>query len=226
VLFLEQNNDFLQAMSPMDLEGNFPEVVLRMLIAARRFGVGPMASVAGALADLCLEDMLNRGAEFGMVENGGEIAACGMQDLIVSIFAGSSPLSNRIGMQLSTLDFPIGIGTSSATVSHAKSLGESDAAVAICGNACLADAAATALGNKVTGSDEEGSIRRALNAASKLPDLRGTIIIRGDWIGTWGRLPQLVKISQSFGRNTELFLAERTRLDQVEVTRLESHIDG
>lgn len=118
--FLIRNRAFLEALSPVDVAEDSPEVVLRMATATKKFGVGPMASVAGALADLCLEEMLSKGAHFGMVENGGEIAANGFKKLLVSVFAGNSSLSNRIGMQLTSLDLPIGIGTSSATVSHAK----------------------------------------------------------------------------------------------------------
>ncbi len=220
--FLQRDRSFLEAMSPVDVEEDSPEVVLRMCTAAKKFGVGPMASVAGALADLCLEDMLAKGARFGMVENGGEIAVDGIKDLLVSIYAGQSPLSNRIGLQLTTTDLPIGIGTSSATVGHAKSLGEGDAAVAICENACLADAAATALGNKVSGSDFEESVRRALEVVDEFPDLRAAIVIRGEWIGMWGRLPQLVKISQSFGKEAESFLSQSRNSSKVKVTRLKS----
>jgi ApbE superfamily uncharacterized protein (UPF0280 family) len=143
-----------------------------------------------------------------------------MQELLVSIYAGQSPLSNTVGLQLTTLDLPIGIGTSSATVGHAKSLGEGDAAVAICENACLADAAATALGNKVSGSDCEESIYKALGVVDRFPDLRGVIIIRGEWIGTWGRLPQLVKISRSFRKDAESFLSRRESFSEARVTRL------
>ena len=177
-----------------------------------------MASVAGVLADLCLEEILSRGAVFGMVENGGEIAVKGMSRLLVSIFAGDSPLSNRLGLQLTNRDLPIGIGTSSATVGHATSLGEADAAVAICDNACLADAAATAIGNKVYGSDLRESINRALKNVSKFPDLRGAVVIRGAWIGTWGELPQLVKISRSFGKDDELLFSGMKRSTETSVT--------
>ena len=220
--FLQRDKDFLKAMTPVGVKEGSPEVVLRMCAAAEKFEVGPMASVAGALADLCLEDMLDKGARFGMVENGGEIVVQGMRELLVSIYAGNSPLSNRIGLQLTNLDLPIGIGTSSATVGHAKSLGESDAAVAICENACLADAAATALGNKVQGSDPQESIRRALDTVDGFPDLRGMIVIRGNWIGTLGRLPQLVKINQSFRRDIEVIPLRRRDSSEARVTRLES----
>jgi len=220
--FIQRDKDFLQAMTPVQVRKGSPEVVLRMCAAAEEFDVGPMASVAGALADMCLEEMLARGARFGMVENGGEIAVHGIQGLLVSIYAGDSPLSNRIGLQLTIRDLPIGIGTSSATVGHAKSLGESDAAVAICENACLADAAATALGNRVRGSNPQESIQRALDMADRFPDLRGVIVIRGDWIGTRGRLPQLVKISRSFRRDEEVIPLRRKESSEARVRRLKS----
>lgn len=220
--FLIQNKSFKEAMKPVDVSKDSPDIISRMSVAAKRFGVGPMASVAGALADLCLEEILLRGAEFGMVENGGEIAVNGMDRLLVSIFAGDSPLSNRLGLQLAGRDLPIGIGTSSATVGHAISLGEADAAVAICDNACLADAAATAIGNEVYGPDLHVSIDRALKKVSKFRDLRGTVIIRGAWIGTWGELPQLVKISRSFEKDDELLFSKMRRSTNTSITEFKS----
>jgi len=207
--FLKQNREFQDTMVPLEVDGDSPEVIRRMSNAAARFGVGPMAAVAGALADLCLEDMLSRGAQFGMVENGGEIAVRGMNELLVSIFAGASPLSNRLGLDLREPDLPIGIGTSSATVGHAKSLGRADAAVAICENACLADAAATAIGNRVLGLDPRESISRALDSVEDFPDLRGVIVIRGKWVGTWGALPRLVKVNPSPLESVETLFSPR-----------------
>ena len=41
-----------------------------MALAAQKAGVGPMAAVAGAIADLAVEDMKRLGCEVAVVENG------------------------------------------------------------------------------------------------------------------------------------------------------------
>ncbi|MEM2897656.1 MAG: hypothetical protein QXG01_08870, partial [Candidatus Bathyarchaeia archaeon] len=150
-------------------------------------GVGPMAVVSGALADLALEAMLDHGAFVGVVENGGEIAANSILPLSVAIYAGNSPLSGKFGLQASLEGFPIGIATSSSTVSHA---------IAIADTASLADAGAKRICNSVRG-DIEGSIRSGLEAAKSLGFIRGAIVIRGGRIGIIGKLPKFITIEGS-----------------------------
>ncbi|HLN89037.1 MAG TPA: hypothetical protein VK253_03130, partial [Candidatus Binatia bacterium] len=53
-----------------------PLVAKLMAIAAEKAGVGPMAAVAGAIADLAVEDMKLVGCEVAVVEDGGEISCC------------------------------------------------------------------------------------------------------------------------------------------------------
>ena len=108
----------------------------------------------------------------------------------VGIFAGASPLSNRIGLRLGGKDQPIGVCTSSATVGPSLSLGAADAATVVSPNTALADAAATALGNRVhTAAD----IEPALQWISRLPEITGALIIIDDTMGAWGSL-ELVRL--------------------------------
>ena len=103
----------------------------------------------------------------------------------MAIYAGSSPLSGRLGLEINTHAMPVGICTSSATVGPSLSFGKTDAAVAVAPSATLADAAATAIGNAV-GSIEE--IGQGLELAQNIPGLTGAVIIIGEKLGVWGSL--------------------------------------
>jgi hypothetical protein len=156
-----------------------------------------MAAVPGALAELAMEAMASTGSRTNLVENGGEIAATSITPLKVGIYAGQSVLSGRVGFLLSTVDFPVGIATSSATVSHALNFGKADAAVVVADTASMADAVAKAVCNAARQDDYESSIQSGLEAVERIGHVRGALIIRGRFIGTIGKLPGLVRIEGS-----------------------------
>ena len=201
--------DFKTSFKPVKIKKDAPLVIRMMALAAEKTEVGPMAAVAGALADLGVDEMRNIGAKVCVIENGGEISAYSNIQIDVGIYAGKSILSEKIGFRLNTNDFPIGIGTSSGTVGHAFSYGIADAAIAIADNATLADAAATAIGNEVQGKDLEKSIQNGLEIAETIEGVRGVFIILGDKAGTVGKLPQLIKIK---GKKGELIKDKITEL--------------
>ena len=188
---------FLHTLKPIKVEENAPRIVKMMAEAGGLVDVGPMAAVAGALADLAVEAMLTSGATIAIVENGGEISASSKESFIVGLYAGRNVLSGSVGFQINPSECPIGIATSSATVSHAFSFGEADAATIFADTSTIADAFATAVCNAVQGKDIEESIQLGLEAAEKKRDLiRGTLIIREKHVGSVGKIPQLVKIGR------------------------------
>ncbi|WXG39774.1 MAG: UPF0280 family protein [Candidatus Freyarchaeum deiterrae] len=190
--YILKNPEFLTAYEPLEVK-DAPEVVQNMANAAFEARVGPMAAVAGALADLAVNAMLIE-AKVAVVEDGGEISANSNTSIIVGLLAGYSSLSGKIGFRLKQGDFPIGIATSSGTVSHAVSFGEADAATVIADDAALADAAATAVGNAVQGDDFEKSVQSGLETAETIRGVRSSLVVRGEYAGLVGKLPQLVKI--------------------------------
>lgn len=191
--YIQRNPNFAKTLNPIDNEPSAPPIVKAMATVANNVKVGPMAAVAGVLADLALEAMLNSQATIAIVEDGGEIAASSQRDFNIGLYAGKTSIFNQIGFKILPSDCPIGVATSSATVSHATSFGEAEAVTVFANTAALADGAATAICNAVTGKNEETSIQRGLNRAKQLK-IKGTFILRGDYAGTYGKLPQLVKI--------------------------------
>jgi ApbE superfamily uncharacterized protein (UPF0280 family) len=153
-----------------------------MALAAEKAGVGPMAAVAGAIADLAVKDMIREGCEVAVVENGGEIFAVSNRSVDVAVAAGEEPLSKRFGFRLT--EFPIGVATSSGRFSHALSFGDAEAATVFCKNATLADAAATAVGNEVKGEDAKAGIEAGIKRGLAVEGVEGVMVIYKGEVGT------------------------------------------
>lgn len=180
--YIKRHPFFGTTLEPYLIEGPAPEIVLAMVRAGNRAGVGPMAAVAGALAETVgirlLEDL-----PAVIVENGGDIFLKIVEPVNVGIFAGNSPLSGKIALSVEPGRTPLGICTSSGTVGPSFSRGRADAAVALSPSAALADAAATALGNLVR---EPADLERALGFARGLDGLTGALLICRDRLAAWG----------------------------------------
>lgn len=171
-------------------ERETPEIVRRMIESTEKFGIGPMAAVAGTLAELAVEAMCDAGATYAMVDNGGDIALLSDREVLVGIYAGASPFSNKIALRLAPSPSLQAVCTSSGTVGHSISFGIADAATVVGTSASLADAAATALGNAVTDTQE---IKAAFRAVKHVAGITGALVIHKDMLATWGNLPELVK---------------------------------
>jgi ApbE superfamily uncharacterized protein (UPF0280 family) len=182
--YIEKNPDFQTSLEPITVSRNAPMIVKEMAEAGQKAGVGPMAAVAGAIGEYVGKELLGFSPEI-IVENGGDIFLKILNKRVVGIYAGDSPLTGKIGMEIKPQDTPLGICTSSGTVGHSLSRGKADAVVALAASAALADAAATAIGNKVK---KVSDIDIALGFASNIGGLRGVVIIIGGRVGVWGEI--------------------------------------
>ncbi len=183
---------FLWTLEPVPVPDK-PLVAKLMAEAAEKANVGPMAAVAGVLADLAVQEMLRVGCEVAVVENGGEVSAVSDRPVDVALAAGDEPLSKRFGFRLA--EFPVGVATSSGRFSHALSFGDAEAATVFCRNAGLADAAATAAGNVVKGEDCQVAIQRGIDKALSIQGVEGVLILYKGFTGTAGKIPQIIKVS-------------------------------
>ena len=202
--YVSKNRHFLNSFSPIKVNTNV-RIINIMVEVAEMCDVGPMASVAGALADLMLESMklrkINQVVEsspckVALVENGGEIAVDSEEPIKIALYAGENELNLNLGFMINKKDCPLGIGTSSATVGHAISLGQADAVTVFAKNSALADAAATKICNSVKDPDIEKSIKKGLDVANDIEGIIGTFISRENKVGQTGKLPQLIKIER------------------------------
>lgn len=182
--YIYRNSIFRTTFKPFPLEEGMPPIVRTMAEAGREAGVGPMAAVAGAIAEFVGKELLNYCNQV-IVENGGDIFMKVKKRRIVGIYAGDSPLSKRIALQIEPQDTPLGICCSAGTFGHSQSLGTADAVIILSPVTALADAVATAVGNLVK---DEASIQKGLEFVQKIPFIRGGIIIKEKKMGAWGRL--------------------------------------
>jgi ApbE superfamily uncharacterized protein (UPF0280 family) len=188
--YIEYHPRFLTSLEPVAVASDAPEMVTAMSRAAERVGVGPMAAVAGAIAEFVGKELLAFSPEV-IVENGGDIYLKSLRERVVAIYAGRSPLTGKIGLKIKAAATPLGICTSSGTVGHSLSYGQADAAVVLAESAILADAAATAIGNLVVNADD---IPRVVEFARTISDLVGVVIVKDDRVGAWGEV-ELCRLS-------------------------------
>jgi len=162
-----------------------------MLAAGLQAGVGPMAAVAGTVAEAVGQGLGRNGQTEVIVENGGDIYVHRRKTCTISIYAGESPLSGRVGIRLQPEQMPCGVCTSSASIGHSLSLGASDAAVVVAPSTAFADALATRLGNEVQQGGD--GLSRALQVVQEMENVTGVVLIAGDKLGVWGDV-ELVQV--------------------------------
>jgi ApbE superfamily uncharacterized protein (UPF0280 family) len=182
---------FVDSLSPLPLDEAAPPPVREMLQAGLAAGVGPMAAVAGTIAESVGRALQQNGVDDLIVENGGDIYMARERECTVAVFAGSSVLSGRIGIRLAPADMPCAVCCSSATVGHSLSFGHADAVVVTAAACSLADAAATRIGNEV-GAGRNG-VKEALRVATAIKGLRGILVIQGEQLGAQGDM-ELVQL--------------------------------
>jgi uncharacterized protein len=162
-------------------------VVTRMVKAATKANVGPMAAVAGAIAWSGIEAMQEAGAGYGVIDNGGDIALFSDHELLIGVHAGSSPLSDRMAFAVPPTTGTLGICTSSATVGPSISFGIADAVTVFSRDVALADAWATAICNEIRPDDT--SVLLHVNPE----EVNGVFSVIGEWTSSFGVLPPIVR---------------------------------
>lgn len=180
--YIKQHPEFLTSLEPIEAANNAPCIVKRMCDAAFIAGVGPMAAVAGAVSELIGIELLSFSEEI-IVENGGDIFIKTNSKRKVGIYAGNSPLNEKIALEIAPEKTPLGICTSSGKVGHSLSFGKADAAVILAKDTFLSDAVATATGNRVKTAQD---IESAIKFAADIKGVEGVLVIVGDKIGAWG----------------------------------------
>jgi len=183
---------FRHSLEPFPVEDDAPEIVKDMARASATVGVGPMAAVAGAIAEYVGKDLLAYSPEV-IVENGGDIFASVTRNRLIGVFAGESKFTGKIALEIRPDKTPLGICTSSGTVGHSLSLGSADAVIVLSPSTALADAAATAIGNKITDTDD---VDQVIEEAKSIEGLAGAVIIKDGRMGVWGDV-KLVPINGS-----------------------------
>ena len=180
--YIRSHPVFLTTLNPYPEDPHAPPMIREMINKTRIIGVGPMASVAGAMAQFVANGLLEMTQQV-IVENGGDIFLKVNRPVTVSILAGESLLSEKIGLKIPTRQMPIGICSSSGTVGHSLSMGVADVVCLLSSSAILADGGATALGNRIKSKEQLESVAQW---AHKMEDILGGVVVIEDSMVAWG----------------------------------------
>jgi ApbE superfamily uncharacterized protein (UPF0280 family) len=189
---IARRSEFLTSMEPLEGHEDDPPIAARMIAAGKKAGTGPMAAVAGAIAQFVGQELLQWSPEL-IVENGGDIFLKVAHPVLIGIFAGNSPFSGKLGIRVEPTVLPLGVCTSSSSVGPSMSWGRADAATVVSKDVALADAVATQLGNKVI---QPGDLKDAVRWAVEVPGVEGALAVMGDKLAALGDL-ELVPLSES-----------------------------
>ena len=195
---IRKDDFFLTTLEPYDPAAGCSTVISRMCEASRLAGVGPMATVAGVIAQEALEAMVSHGCTHGWVDNGGDVALILDDSATVEVF--SEPGSkNAVGLSLEPTKGIVGLCTSSARLGHSISFGDADAAVVMAKDAVLADALATAVGN---GVKDGASLQSCFDDFKHIEGLLAGLVMRDGDVAMYGKLPRIVNVEHNAERIT------------------------
>ena len=184
--YIVTHPDFRDSLKPVKISGDVHPVINDMGNAAQSAGTGPMSAVAGAIAEYICNDLIREfGFKEAIIENGGDIFMKLALPATISVFAGSSPLSEKISLVIKPDETPLAICTSSGTLGHSLSFGKADACMIACRSGAVADAYATAFCNQVKSKD---MVLAVTEKALKNPDIISVVIIMDDKVGLGGTL--------------------------------------
>jgi uncharacterized protein len=179
--------EFLTSLVPLVLPPPpLPHLVREMYISTEKSGTGPMSAVAGAVAEHICIDLCNVFTiKEIIIENGGDIFMKVDSPATISVYAGDSPLSEKIGIEVTPGCSPVSVCCSSGTVGHSLSFGRADACMIVCKSGAQADAFATAFCNEVKTIDDVSTVTES---ALQKEDILSVVIIKDDQVGIGGRL--------------------------------------
>ena len=163
-------------------------LIQRMCKASVSAGVGPMATVAGAVAAFAVESMKEQGCEHAVVDNGGDIALLTDRDITIGLYTGDSTLKD-LALSVPRTETIKGVCSSSGKIGPSVSFGESNISTVFSDDVILADAAATRLGNLVKDHDPE----EALEIVGNIPGIDGCLVYHNGKLAMFGDVPELVQ---------------------------------
>ncbi len=180
--YISQNPQFKESLVPLAVDPLAPPIVKEMAEAGREAGVGPMAAVAGAIAEFVGRDLLIKSPQI-IVENGGDIFLTTKIKRKISIFTEKKSLPPYVDFWIDPEKTPLGICTSSGTEGPSFSFGRADAVMVISSSAAIADAMATAAGNMVHSRKD---IPKVLDFFRQARQVKGGAVFAEGELGFWG----------------------------------------
>lgn len=181
---IENFPSFLSSLAPLQLPRTVPAIGLRMAEAARRAGVGPMAAVAGAIAEDVAWALRSRSLEV-LVENGGDLFCIVKEPRLIALVVGSASFETILALRIHPKQGPCGVASSSGTAGQSISLGRANLVTVVARTGALADAVATATGNR---AHDRCALGECVNFAVSIPGVLGAIAVMDGEIAIRGNL--------------------------------------
>ena len=185
---------FKTTYDPYPVSKDDDELIQRMCQASVIAGVGPMAGVAGAVAVFAVESMVEEGAGFAIVENGGDIALKIDRDITVGVYQDDERFRD-IAFRIPKREGIFGICSSSAKIGPSVSLGKTNISTVFSDDVILADACATALGNLIRYEGQE-EMSSALETIGRKEGVEGCVSISDGLMAMFGNVPELIRAEQ------------------------------
>ena len=180
--YIQIHPEFSESFSPITINRNAPAIIKQMSKASHSANVGPMAAVAGAIAEELGKGLSKYTAEL-IIENGGDIFIKVKRQIVIGLWCYNNEIKNNLGILLDKKRGQYSICTSSGTLGHSFSYGKADATTVIAKNAALADAWATRLGNEIKSQKD---IKKALSLLKNIKDVSGALVLYRKTIAAWG----------------------------------------
>jgi len=189
--FIKQHFEFRTSFEPLPmLAPNAPNIVRLMHTASMLTGVGPMAAVAGGMAEFAVRAALKAGCEESIVENGGDIFLAVKHELVLGIYAQGTPFEDTLAFKIQPKDTPLSICSSSSTMGHSISFGNCDLVTVFSKSGTLADATATLACNMVK---TQADMAPVMDKIMRISGILGIMLIKDDRIGMDGDVPELIR---------------------------------
>jgi hypothetical protein len=188
--YIQKQSEFAETLKPIALLPDAPPIAVLMGRAALKCNVGPMAAVAGCIAQFAAEAAIRADARHVIVDNGGDIYLKSRNQVIIGIHTGDTLLSSKLAFKIDPALMPLAVCSSSSRMGHSKSFGDCDLVTVTAGDAALADAAATRICNEVHSAND---IEAALQTAAGISGIDGVLIATDGKVGISGELPPLVR---------------------------------
>ena len=180
--YIKLHDGFLHSLNPVAIHGDEGEISAAMCKASESAGVGPMAAVAGAIAQAVGRELLKYSEEV-IVENGGDLWMKLTKPAVIGIYVNNNYFSENIGIKIDPEKTPCGVCTSTSKLGHSLSFGKADSVTIIAETGALADAAATAVLNRVQSADD---MENALEFGMTITGVRGCLIVFRDKLAAQG----------------------------------------
>ncbi len=177
-------NNFLYSLEPLSSPGDEPDIAGEMYQASAEAGVGPMAAVAGAIAEEVGRNLLQYSSEV-IVENGGDIWMKVKSPAVIGVYTNNIHFRDKIWLMINPDDTPCSVCTSTSNLGHSLSFGKADAATVIASYGALADAVATGTCNLV---QCDGDMQKAIDYAMSVKGVTGCMIIYRDKLVAQGAI--------------------------------------